>query len=188
MFLQMQSLGVEPNLVTWTTMISGLAENGFGHEAIQAFHQMQEAGIKPNVVSIICVLKACIEMASLQNGRVIHGYLIRHYLYLSIPIATSLVDMYAKCGNVEEAKRVFDMVSDKELPIYNAMISSYALHGQAVEALALYRSLKEEGLQPDSVTFTNALYACSHASLVTEGLELLDDLLIVIQSNYKSKY
>ncbi|KAM5547810.1 pentatricopeptide repeat-containing protein [Rosa sericea] len=177
MFLQMQSLGVEPNLVTWTTMISGLAENGFGHEAIQAFHRMQEAGIKPNVVSIICVIKACIEMASLQNGRVIHGYLIRHSLYLSFPIATSLVDMYAKCGNVEEAKRVFDMVSDKELPIYNAMISSYALHGQAVEALALYRCLKEEGLQPDSVTFTNALYACSHASLVSEGLELLDDLL-----------
>lgn len=177
MFLQMQSLGVQPNLVTWTTLISGLVENGFGYEAIQVFHQMQEAGIKPNVVSIICVLKACIDMASLQNGRVVHGYLIRHSLNLSIPIATSLVDMYAKCGNIDQAKRVFDMISDKELPIYNAMISSYALHGQAVEALALYQRLKEEGLQPDSVTFTNALYACSHASLVSEGLELLDDLL-----------
>ncbi|KAM2193569.1 hypothetical protein ACFX1X_026489 [Malus domestica] len=177
MFLQMQSLGVQPNLVTWTSLISGLARNGFGYEAILTFQRMQEAGVKPNVVSIIGVLLACINVASLQIGRALHGYLIRHSLYLSIPIATSLVDMYAKCGNRDQAKRVFDMIPDKELPIYNAMISGFALHGQAVEALALYRCLREEGLKPDNITFTNALYACSHAMMVSEGLELFVDMV-----------
>ncbi|CAL2275084.1 unnamed protein product [Prunus armeniaca] len=177
MFWQMQSLGVQPNLVTWTTLISGLAKSGFGFEAILTFQHMQEAGIKPNVVSIIGVLLACINMASLQNGRALHGHLIRHSLYTSIPIATSLVDMYAKCGNIDQAKRVFDMIEHKELPVYNAMISSYALHGQAVEALALYQGLKEEGVKPDNITFTNALYACSHAMMVNEGLELFFDMV-----------
>ncbi|XP_062090681.1 pentatricopeptide repeat-containing protein At5g55740, chloroplastic [Humulus lupulus] len=177
MFLQMQSLGIQPNLVTWTTLISGLAENGFGYEAIVAFHKMQEAGIRPNSVSIVSVLSACIDMALLQYGKAIHGYLTRHVLCSSVPLATSLVDMYAKCGNIDKAKRLFDMIEEKAVPIYNAMISGYALHGQAVEALALYRHLVEEGKKPDSITFTNALYACSHSGLVNEGLELFADMV-----------
>ncbi|XP_024023107.1 pentatricopeptide repeat-containing protein At5g55740, chloroplastic [Morus notabilis] len=177
MFLQMQSVGVQPNLVTWTSLVSGLAENGFGCEAIFAFQQMQEAGIRPNVVSIVSVLSACIDMTLLQCGKAVHGYSIRHALVLSIPLATSLVDMYAKCGNIDQAKKVFDITNEKELPIYNAMISGYALHGQAMDALALYSSLEEVGTEPDSITFTNALYACSHSGLVNEGLELFVEMV-----------
>lgn len=177
MFLQMQAIGIQPNLVTWTSLVSGLAENGFAYEAIFAFQQMQEAGIRPNAVSIVSVLSACIDIALLQCGKAIHGYSIRQALFLSIPLATSLVDMYAKCGNIDQAQKVFVIVKQKELPIYNAMISSYALHGQAVEALALYSSLEGEGIKPDSITFTNALYACSHSGLVNEGLELFVDMV-----------
>lgn len=177
MFLQMQSVGIQPNLITWTSLVSGLAENGFGCEAIFVFQQMQKAGIRPNVVSIVSVLSACIDMTLLQCGKAIHGYSIRHALVLSIPLATSLVDMYAKCGNIDQAKKVFDITNEKELPIYNAMISGYALHGQAMDALALYSSLEEVGTEPDSITFTNALYACSHSGLVNEGLELFVEMV-----------
>lgn len=177
MFLQMQSLGIQPNLVTWTTLVSGLAENGLGYEAILIFQQMQEAGIRPNAVSIVSVLTACIDMALLRYGKAIHGYLTRHVLCSSIPLATSLVDMYAKCGNIDQAKKVFDIIKEKEVPIYNAMISGYALHGHAAEALALFGRLVEEGKKPDSITFTNVLFACSHSGLVNEGLELFVDMV-----------
>lgn len=177
MLLQMQSLGVQPNLVTWTSLISGLAKNGFGNEAIVVFQQMQEAGIRPNTISIVSLLSACIDMALLCYGKAIHGYLIRNYPFLSIPLVTSLMDMYAKCGNIDQAKSVFNITVDKEVPVYNSMISSYALHGQAVEALALYRCLKEEDLEPDTITFTNALNACSHCGMVNEGLELFTDMV-----------
>ncbi|RVW47580.1 Pentatricopeptide repeat-containing protein, chloroplastic [Vitis vinifera] len=69
------------------------------------------------------------------------------------------------------------MMSSKELPIYNAMISAYALHGQAVEALALFKHLQKEGIEPDSITFTSILSACSHAGLVNEGLNLFADMV-----------
>lgn len=172
MFLQMQSLGVQPNLITWTTLISGLAQNSCGNEAILFFQEMLETGIKPSTTTITCALSACTDVASLRNGRAIHGYLIRHDLCLPTPIVTSLVDMYAKCGNIHQAKRVFDISPSKELPVYNAMISGYAMHGLAVEALALFKNLQQKGIDPDSITFTNILNACSHAGLVNEGLEL----------------
>ncbi|PON39692.1 Tetratricopeptide-like helical domain containing protein [Parasponia andersonii] len=177
MFSQMLSLGIQPNRVTWTTLVSGLAENGFGYEAISVFQLMQEAGIKPNAVTIVSVLSASIDMALLRYGKAIHGYLTRHFLCLSIPLATSLVDMYAKCGNIDQAKKVFDITEEKEVPMYNAMISGYALHGQALEALALYGYLEEEGKMPDSITFTNVLYACSHSGMVAEGLQLFVDMV-----------
>ncbi|KAK9268937.1 hypothetical protein L1049_000703 [Liquidambar formosana] len=176
-FSQMQSLGFQPSLITWTTLISGLAQNGSGYEAILLFQKMQELWIQPNIVSIISALSACIDIASLEYGRSIHGYIIRHELFHSIPIATSLVDMYAKCGSIDQAKKVFNMILSKELPFYNAMISGYALHGQAVEALALFNHLKEEGIEPDNITFTSVLSACGHAGLVNEGLELFGDMI-----------
>nr|AKH05172.1 chlororespiratory reduction 21 [Pelargonium transvaalense] len=176
MFSQMQSLDILPNLITWTTLISGLTQNGFGYDAILVFQQMQEAGVQPNAVSIISALSACTAMALLHYGKTIHSYITRHDLCLSIQIATSLVDMYAKCGCLYQAKNVFDTVVNKELPVYNAMISGYASHGQAVQALLLFKHLEDVGLEPDSITFTSILSACNHAGLVSEGLELLNDM------------
>lgn len=181
LFLEMQSLGTCPNLITWTTLISGLTQNGLGDEAFLTFQLMEKAGIKPNSLSISSLLSACTTMASLPHGRAIHCYITRHELSASTPVLCSLVNMYAKCGSINQAKRVFDMILKKELPIYNAMISGYALHGQAVEALSLFRRLKEECIKPDEITFTSILSACSHAGLVTEGIELFIDMV----SNHK---
>ncbi|KAM7276401.1 hypothetical protein ACFE04_018267 [Oxalis oulophora] len=178
MFFQMQSVGVQPNIITWTTLISGLIQNGFGYEAISKFQEMQECGINPNAKTLTSILSACSNISSLHHGKEIHGYILRHgCLSLSIPISTALIDMYAKCGNIVEANRVFKLTSNKELPIYNAMISGFALHGRTFEALSLYGQLKEEGMTPDDITFTNILSACTHAGLVNEGLEFFVDIV-----------
>lgn len=176
-FSQMQLLGVHPNLITWTTLITGLAHDGFHDEALQFFLEMQESGIKPNTVSISSALSACTNVTSLQHGRAIHGYAIRHGLGSQISVSTALVDVYAKCGCLSRAKRVFDHVSSNELPVYNAMISAYALHGQAGEALAVYKNLKEARIEPDVITFTSVLSACSHTGLVNEGLEIFIEMV-----------
>ncbi|KAI3421388.1 uncharacterized protein J3R85_012425 [Psidium guajava] len=182
-FSQMQSHGVQPNLLTWTTLISGLAQNGLGDEAVHMFQQMQEAGIRPNIVCIVCVLSACRDVASLRLVRAIHAYVLRHNLSSSCEITTSLTDMYAKCGNAEEAERFFSTILIKDTAIYNAMISGHALHGRAHEALALYKHLKDNGLEPDSITFTNVLTACNHSGLVNEAMDVFNDMF----SNYHMK-
>ncbi|XVF34754.1 hypothetical protein REPUB_Repub18cG0086300 [Reevesia pubescens] len=176
-FSQMQSLGVHPNLITWTTLVTGLAHNGFHDEAVQIFQKMQESGIEPNTISISSALSACTNVTSLQHGRAIHGYAVRHDLGSQISVSTALVDMYAKCGYLSQAKRVFHDILSKELPVYNAMISAYALHGQAGEALAVYKHLEEADIEPDGITFTSVLSACSHTGLVNEGLEIFVDMV-----------
>ncbi|MQM06011.1 hypothetical protein Taro_038835 [Colocasia esculenta] len=179
MFSQLQSSGEQPNLVTWTTLISGFAQNGHGQEAIEVFVLMQERGLRPNAASIVGVTMACTDIASLLYGKAIHGYIMRQGL-LSSPqpqVVTSLVDMYAKCGNVYLSRKTFDLSPRKELPLYNALISGYAVHGLAEEALALFMHMHEQGIKPDAITFTGLLSACSHAGLVDEGLEVFTKMV-----------
>lgn len=181
MFSEMQSLGVTPNLITWTTMISGLAQNGFCYEANTVFRQMQDAGIRPNSISITSTLSACTNMALLNYGKAIHGYVMRNFMSFTHQITTSIIDMYAKCGNLDHAKRIFIICSTKELPVYNAMISAYASHGKSAEALALFNEMVKEGIVPDHITFTSALSACSHRRLLKEGLELFKYMVCELQ-------
>lgn len=181
MFSEMQSSGIMPNLITWTTMISGLAQNGLGYEANMVFRQMQDVGMRPNSISITSALSACTDMAFLKYGRAIYGYVMRHFTSVSFQITTSIMDMYAKCGNLDDAKRVFDTCLIKELPVYNAMISAYASHGKSAEALALFREMVKEGIVPDDITFTSVLSACSHGRLLKEGLELFKYMVCELQ-------
>ncbi|KAJ0724265.1 putative tetratricopeptide-like helical domain superfamily [Helianthus annuus] len=171
-FSEMESFGVEANLITHTILITGLVQNGYVDEAITIFVEMQEKGIKPNIVSIVGVLSACKNRASLQLGKAIHGYVLRHEMHMNSVLATSMVDMYAKCGNITQSRKVFDTILVKQLPLYNAMISGYALHGCHSEAIAIFRELKNEGINPDSITFTNVLSACRHCGLINEGVEI----------------
>ncbi|GLU09796.1 hypothetical protein SLE2022_266370 [Rubroshorea leprosula] len=178
-FSEMQSLGVRPNLVTWTTIISGLTQNGFGKEALHIFQKMQDSGVRANTICITSAISACTEVTCLHYGRAIHGYATRNGLSSQTAVATSLVEMYAKCGYLNQARRAFDMILNKELPAYNAMISSHALHGQAREALSLYNCLWEASTKPDAITFTSALSACSHAGMISEGLQVFADMVSI---------
>ncbi|CAL0320067.1 unnamed protein product [Lupinus luteus] len=181
MFSEMYSSGVKHNVITWTTLISGLAQNGLGYEAIQVFRQMQVEGVEPNSLSINSALSACTNMALLKYGRAIHGYVMRHDMSLSLFITTSIMDMYAKCGALNNTKCVFDMCLTKEIPLYNAMISAYARHGQAIEALALFKQMEKEGIVPDHITLTSVLSACCHGRLVREGLEIFKYMISELQ-------
>ncbi|KAL9224024.1 hypothetical protein vseg_000099 [Gypsophila vaccaria] len=177
MFSRMQFVGVQPTVVTWTTLLAGLAQNGYGSEAMLLFQQMQEAGIRPNAASLTALLSTCINMTSLLVGKAIHGYIVRQWRQVYVEVQTSLVDMYAKCGSIAQAVNVFNMISDKQLAVYNAMISAYGLHSQAQEALTLYNKMSEEDIEPDDVTFTSILSACSHERLIDQGVHIFAEII-----------
>ncbi|XP_057537253.1 pentatricopeptide repeat-containing protein At5g55740, chloroplastic-like isoform X2 [Amaranthus tricolor] len=189
LFYQMQLQGFRPNLISWNSLLcallrshqvneaKSLAQNGLAVDAILHFQKMQESGLQPNTRTITGLLSACIDMTSLLLGKSIHGYVIRQGHQFSVELSTSLVDMYAKCGNITHARKIFNMMSDKSLALYNAMISGYGLHSKVSDALALYEYMQEEGLEPDDVTFTSILSACSHGGLVNKGFDLFADMV-----------
>eukprot|EP01018_Ginkgo_biloba_P022393 Gb_37554 [translate_table: standard] len=162
------------DVVSWTAMIAGCAENGYGDQALKLFHQMQLSGLKPDPITIASVLPACAHVAALQQGKEIHGYIMRNGLESNDFVVTALVDMYSKCGSIENARQVFDKIFQRDVTLWTAMIAGYAMHGHGEDALTLFHQMQQASMKPDYITFIAVLSACNHAGLVDEGWQYFD--------------
>jgi len=158
------------DVVSWSAMIGGHVKCGQGHRALELSQQMQREGVQPDPVTFVGMLNACASVAALEEGRHIHEQIIQHGCEFDIFVGTSLVDMYGKCGSVEDARRVFDNMPTRNVVSWNAMLGGYSLHGHGKQALELFEQMCQEGVEMDRITFVLLLSACSHAGLVNEGL------------------
>lgn len=168
------------DVVSWSAMIDGYVKGGDYREALALFEAMQvsSSGAKPNVITMVSVICACAHLGALDKGRKIHRYLKDLGLKLTLPIATSLVDMYAKCGSIMEARKVFRSVprSKTDVLIWNSMIGGLAMHGMGKESLAMFREMKTLGIEPDEITYLGLLSACAHAGFVDKAWVLFKSL------------
>lgn len=161
------------SLITWNSIISGYCHMDQSEEASFLFREMLLSGIEPNYVTIASVLPLCARVANLQHGKEFHCYMIRresfkYYLLLW----NALVDMYARSGKILLARRVFDMLDEKDKMTYTSMIAGYGMQGEGKAALKLFEEMNNFQIEPDHITMIAALSACSHSGLVTQG-ELL---------------
>ncbi|XP_058093247.1 pentatricopeptide repeat-containing protein At3g29230-like [Magnolia sinica] len=157
------------NLVPWTIMISGYAEKGLGKEASRLYDQMGKAGLKPDDATIISILSACAESGFLGLGKRIHAYVDGTKLKYSTQVCNALVDMYAKCGILNKAMRVFDGIVEKDVVSWNSMVQGLAMHGCGEKALELFSRMKRDGAAPDGITFVGIICACTHVGLIDEA-------------------
>ncbi|KAK4337703.1 hypothetical protein RND71_042190 [Anisodus tanguticus] len=165
------------SLASWNAMISGYAQNGLTEMAISLFREMQKLDVHPNPVTITSILSACAQLGTLSMGKWVHDLIKKEKFESNIYVLTALVDMYAKCGNIGEARIVFDSITEKNVVTWNAMISAYGLHGCGREALTLFDQMIDSGVSPAGVTFLCVLYACSHAGLVEEGQKIFHSMV-----------
>lgn len=159
----------EPDIVLWTSMISGYVHNGENEDALYLYCQMQVEGILPNELTMVSVLRACSCLAALEQGKQIHASIIKHGFGLEVPIGSALSTMYAKCGDLEDGNQVFRRMYVRDVVSWNAMISGLAQNGLGNQSLELFEVMLLEGVRPDGVTFVNILSACSHMGLVDRG-------------------
>eukprot|EP01018_Ginkgo_biloba_P034183 Gb_33070 [translate_table: standard] len=159
----------ERNVVSWSAMIAGYAQNGHPKEAMVLFHRMQLENVKPNRVTIVSVLPACADLAGLQEGKDIHDYAVRNGYDSDISVQNALVDMYSKCRHVKIAHQLFDKMSKRDVVSWSAMIAGYVQCGQANEALTLFCQMQLADVKPDSVTMLNVLRACSHLAALQQA-------------------
>lgn len=165
MFLKLDN----KNLVSWNVMIAVYANNSMPAEAVDLYLQMEVHGIEPNAISVASVLPACGDLSALLLGRKIHRYVERKKLQPNLRLENALVDMYAKCGSLTEARTVFDQMRCRDVVSWTSMISAYGMSGQGSDAVALFSKMLMSGLCPDSIAFVSVLSACSHAGLLEEG-------------------
>ncbi|KAK6944336.1 E motif [Dillenia turbinata] len=167
----------EKSLASWNAMISGYTQNGLTEKAITLFKKMQEYEVRPNPVTISSILSACAQLGALSLGKWVHDLLKRDNFESNVFVSTALIDMYAKCGSIMEARELFDKMPEKNVVSWNAMISGYGLHGYGREALHVFSDMMHIGVPPSGVTFLSILYACSHAGLVKEGEDIFHSMV-----------
>ena len=159
----------ERNVVSWTVMISGYARNGKFMDALRLFLLMLKSGTQPNHFTFSSVLEACAGCSSLILGQQVHLNILKSGIPNDVILSTSLVDMYAKCGDIEAAFCIFQSMPKKNLVSWNSLIGGYARHGLGTRALEEFERMKRVGIWPDHVTFVNVLSGCAHAGLVEQG-------------------
>uniref|UniRef100_A0ACD5YP13 Uncharacterized protein n=1 Tax=Avena sativa TaxID=4498 RepID=A0ACD5YP13_AVESA len=167
------------NVVSWTAMVGGYAENGMFEDAMNTFRAMWAVdAILPNRVALISVLSASGGLMGLTQGKQVHGFVVRMGLYGESSLNNALIDMYAKSGSLRYARRVFDDDAwHKDVVSWGSIILGYGLHGMGAEAVALFDHMHSSGVKPDSIVGLGVLSACCRVGLVLKGLQIYNSLV-----------
>ncbi|KAF8750233.1 hypothetical protein HU200_012488 [Digitaria exilis] len=161
---------------SWSALLAAYTMAGMWGECLDTFVAMVREGWRPDETSMVSALSACAHLGAYDVGRGIHAALLRNAARVNTIMSTSLVDMYAKCGSIENAAAVFDATADdnKNAWTYSAMVSGLALHGDGRKALQVFDEMLRDGHAPDAAAYVAVLNACSRAGLLEDGLRCFD--------------
>ncbi|KAG9451303.1 hypothetical protein H6P81_011268 [Aristolochia fimbriata] len=167
-------------VVSWTAIITAYVENLQYEESLKTFYLMRICRFEPDQTTMVVLLSACAELGHLNKGRLFHAQVIANGFAMSVQLGTALVNMFAKCGNIDCAYRVFSIMPERNVWSWSAMIIGLAQHGQAGEALRLFSYMKHiKSVVPNYVTYLGVLSACTHAGLVEDGYRFFHDMVHV---------
>lgn len=157
------------DVVTWSAMMAACSHHGCDDEALQLFQQMRRAGTDPDQIIFACTMKACSNIAALDQGRMIHGHLVKYGTLFELSSSNTLIDMYVKCGSLEDACRVFDRSRQHSVATWNTIILGCSESCEFKLAKQYFGAMQQQGIKPNSVTFSCLLLMCSHMGLLNEG-------------------
>ncbi len=156
---EMDAMALRLDRCLWNRSLARNVKAGRYEKAMEIFQQMQEQGMSPDKFTFLPVLNACASLRALEQGRHAHEQIVKSCCESNVFVGTSLVDMYAKCGSLEDAWRVFNKMPSRNVVSWNVMILGHVKCGQGHKALELFQQMQHEGVQPSCVTFTGVLNA-----------------------------
>ncbi|KAL5801948.1 hypothetical protein ACOSQ3_033580 [Xanthoceras sorbifolium] len=159
----------ERNDVTWSSMVAGFVQNELYEEALLLFCRAQVMGLELNRFMVSSVISACAGLAVLIEGKQLHAVMSKTGLGSNLFVVASLTDMYAKCGSIGEAYASFSGTEEKNVVLWNVMISGFAKHACSMEVMVLFEKMQQTGLLPNEFTYVSVLTACSHLGMVEKG-------------------
>ncbi|XVE68164.1 hypothetical protein DITRI_Ditri09bG0046900 [Diplodiscus trichospermus] len=165
------------NVVVWTGIMAAYFQNGCFEEALNLFSEMKLDGISPNEFTFAVMLNSTSGLSALGHGDVLYGEIAKSGFKDHVIVGNALINMYAKCGDIEAASKVFSDMMYRDIITWNVMICGYSHHGLGKEAMTLFRDMLALGEYPNYVTFVGVLSACSHLGLVKEGLYYLNQFM-----------
>ncbi|XP_077211626.1 putative pentatricopeptide repeat-containing protein At3g15930 [Tasmannia lanceolata] len=166
----------ERDFVSWTAMIDGYLRANRFKEALGIFREMQAAKIRPDEFTMVSILTACAHLGALEVGEWIRVYINKNKIKTDVFVGNALIDMYSKCGSIENAIEVFGKMPHRDKFTWTAMITGLAINGHGEEALDLFYKMQRASILPDEITYIGALCACTHAGMVDKGREFFSTM------------
>lgn len=157
------------SVVAWNSMMCGFSQNGYSSEALSLFDEMYTTYHDMDEVTFLSAIQACTNLGYIDKGKWIHHKLIAFGVGRDMYVESALINMYARCGDLRMAQKVFDNMTEWSIVSWSSMIGGYAMHGRADDSISLFNRMVELGIKPNDVTFMNILSACSHAGYVEKG-------------------
>ncbi|VAI71403.1 unnamed protein product [Triticum turgidum subsp. durum] len=157
------------NVVSWTSMLSGCLQNGLAEQGLALFNEMREERVLPSEHTMASVLTACTMLGSLHQGRWVHGSAVKLGMVFNPFVTAAMLDMYVKCGQLEDARRLFDELGFVDLVLWTTMIVGYTQNGSPLDALLLFADKKFVRIVPNSVTIATVLSASAQLRNLSLG-------------------
>ncbi|XP_051119330.1 pentatricopeptide repeat-containing protein At5g50390, chloroplastic [Andrographis paniculata] len=170
----------ERNLVSWNTIIAGLVDSGDYVEAFTLFFTMWEDTSDIGTRTFATLIRASAGLELIHPGQQLHACALKLGMAGDVFVSCTLIDMYSKCGSIENARCAFDKMLEKTTVAWNSIIAGYAFHGYSEEALSMYYDMQDSGAKMDGFTYSMIVRVCTrlaslehakqaHAGLVRNG-------------------
>ncbi|XP_020577401.1 pentatricopeptide repeat-containing protein At4g22760-like [Phalaenopsis equestris] len=166
------------DIFSWNAMISCYAQNGFSKDAIQLFNRMRkpDTNVTPDEMTFSSVISACSQLGELRFGMWIETHISSIGIEMDDHLRTAFIDLYSKCGGMDQALKHYHHLRKKDLVSYSAMILGFGINGRCDEAISLFNEMVKSRIVPNSATFIGLLTAYNHAGLVDEGQICFDSM------------
>lgn len=165
------------NDVTWNILIVAYAQLGDGEEALNLFRKMLHDQVQVTEVTYSSVLHACARLAALEAGIQLHSSIIKNPYSEDVSVGNALIDMYAKCGSIRDARLVFERMNKRDVVSWNSMVSAYSMHGLGKDALTIFESMQSTNIKPNHLTLIGVLSACSNTGSLDRGQHYFDAMV-----------
>ncbi|CAL5199477.1 unnamed protein product [Lathyrus oleraceus] len=162
----------DKNSITWSAMVTGYAQSGDSDKALMLFNRMHSSGMLPSEFTLVGVVNACSDLCAVVEGKQMHGFAFKLGFGLQLYVLSALVDMYAKCGNLADARKGFECIQLPDVVLWTSIITGYVQNGDYEGGLNLYGRMQMERVIPNELTMASVLRACSSLAALDQGKQM----------------
>ncbi|MCO5612265.1 hypothetical protein L7F22_066530 [Adiantum nelumboides] len=167
----------KPDVVSWGALVAGYVQHGFYDIVLEVVAEMLDENIEPDEVILLSMLKACGGLAALRLGWRIHDHILRRAAVRVLEVGNVLANMYVECGSLQEARKIFDMISTPDEVTWGVMIAGYVHKGDSFSAFQLLDEMLNSKLKPDKVILLLVLKACTTLGAAGKGMLIHDQVI-----------
>nr|XP_043634026.1 pentatricopeptide repeat-containing protein At3g49170, chloroplastic [Erigeron canadensis] len=162
---------LDKSLITYNAIVDGYVRNTSSGEAFKMFNKFEETLTGVDSFTYASLLSAAASLGAVGKGEEMHARLVKSGFASNQRVCNALISMYSRCGDIEAATRVFDRMAERNVISWTAIITGFAKHGLARNALEMFDQMLSAGVKPNEVTYIAVLSACSHVGMIDQGLK-----------------